>query len=468
MNILEACEDPELFGPWFKDPETYQAWFAFLAALFGLPMTEEQAEIYRRHTGREELPGEPSEEAWLIIGRRGGKSFVMALVAVFLACFRDYRPFLAPGEMGTVMVIAADRRQARTIIRYAKALLTGVPMLSDMVTAERAEGVDLDNSVAIEVGTASFRTTRGYTYVAVLCDELAFWPSEDSAEPDFEILDAIRPGMATIPNAMLLCASSPHARRGALWEAYRQYWGQNGPILVWKAATREMNPTVRQSVIDRATERDAAKASAEYGAEFRRDIEAFVSREVVEACVTRGLESLPWQHRQKYFAFVDPSGGSNDSFTLAIAHREDTSVVLDVLMDKKPPFSPEQTIAEFCVVLKAYGLREVTGDRYGGEFPREHFRNRGIAYKIAEKPRSDLYRDLLPLMNSGQIRLLDNKHLQNQLIGLERRVYRGGKETIDHAPGGHDDLANAVAGVANCIAFVKQAPVAASGATRRN
>ena len=38
--------------------------------------------------------------------------------------------------------------------------------------------------------------------------------------------------------------------------------------------------------------------------------------------------------------------------------------------------------------------------------------------------------------------------LAAQLCSLERRTARGGKDSIDHPPGGHDDLANAVAGVA--------------------
>jgi hypothetical protein len=35
-----------------------------------------------------------------------------------------------------------------------------------------------------------------------------------------------------------------------------------------------------------------------------------------------------------------------------------------------------------------------------------------------------------------------------QICGLERRTGRSGKDSIDHAPNGHDDLANAVAGAA--------------------
>ena len=123
MNILQATEDPQLFDRWFKDRETWATWFAFLCALFALPMTGEQLATYLRCTGRTALPTERFNEAWLICGRRAGKSFILALIAVFLATFFNWRPYLSPGESGFIIIIAADRRQARTIFRYLKALL---------------------------------------------------------------------------------------------------------------------------------------------------------------------------------------------------------------------------------------------------------------------------------------------------------------------------------------------------------
>lgn len=460
MNLIQATEDPHLFAPWFKDRATWQAWLAFIAALFALPMTDEQAAIYTKHTGRGERPEEAFTEAWLIIGRRGGKSFVMALIAVYLATFRDYRAHLQPGERATVMVIAADRRQARVIIRYVGAMLNGIQMLKPMVERPTADSFDLSNQVTIEVGTASFRTTRGYTYAAVLCDEIAFWRTDDAAEPDYAILDALRPGMATIPDSVLLCASSPYARRGALWDAFRRYWGKATGPLVWKASTRDMNATVRQSIVDKAMERDQASATAEYMGEFRSDIEAFVTREVVEACVASGVFERPPMSAASYQAFVDPSGGSNDAMTLAIGHRADEMSVLDAIRERKPPFSPEAVVVDFCNLLKSYGITEVTGDRYAGEWPREQFRKQGVTYKLSEKPRSDLYRDMLPVLNSGKADLLDSVTLLNQITGLERRVARGGRESIDHPPNGHDDLANSVAGVLSCLAEVQGPSVA--------
>ena len=450
-TIIDACRDKNLFARWFRDCASWQSWFVFLSALFALPITPQQLEVYRGCTGRTNPPTGPISEAWLCCGRRAGKSFMLALCAVYLAVFRDYRQYLAPGERGTLMVIAVDRRQARTVLRYIRALLSEVPMLKRMIERETAESFDLTNFVTIEVHVASFRSTRGYTLIGALCDEIAYWPtSEDSSEPDREIVGALRPGMATIPNAMLLCASSPYARRGALWDAHRKHFAKDGdPILVWQADTRTMNPSVPQSIIDEAMERDPLSAAAEYGAQFRSDIESYITRECVEACVSLGVrERLP-VYDVTYSAFVDPSGGSADSMTLAVGHREDTVVVVDAIREVKPPFSPEDVVDEFVTTLRKYRIIKITGDRYAGEWPREQFRKLGITYEPAAKPKSDLYRDLLPSINSRRVDLLDHSRLVNQLVSLERRTARGGRDSIDHAPGAHDDIANAVAG---CVA----------------
>ncbi|MFK4623872.1 hypothetical protein [Bradyrhizobium diazoefficiens] len=453
LTLIEACEDGDLLGQWFRDRGTWAAWFAFLAALFGLPMTPEQQEVFRRHTRRECLPARPFAECWLACGRRSGKSFILAVIAVFLACFRNYSEFLGPGERGTVMVLAADRKQARVIMRYIRGIIVGTPLLSGMIEGQlRADGFDLNNRVTIEVGTASFRTSRGYAFVAVLADEVAFWPSDTSAEPDYEILDAIRPGMASIPGSVLLCASSPYAKRGALWDAFRTYYGKDDPaVLVWRADTRSMNPTIPEDVISRAMARDAATASAEYFAEFRSDVAAFLSREAVDAVITPGCHERPRIAGVRYSAFTDPSGGSSDSMTLAIGHVEiDGSgreiAILDAIREIAAPFSPEAAVKELAQLLSLYSISEVIGDRYGGEWPAEAFRRQGIVYKTSDRTKSQLYVDLLPILNSRRAELLDLPRLTAQLCSLERRTARGGRDSIDHPPNSQDDVANAAAG----------------------
>ena len=133
---------------------------------------------------------------------------------------------------------------------------------------------------------------------------------------------------------------------------------------------------------------------------------------------------------------------------MAVSHADGNRVMVDAVREIKPPFSPDAVIEEFATTLKTYRITSVAGDRYAGEFPRELFRKHGVTYACAEKPKSDLYRDLLPLLNSGRIVLPRSDRLVSQLVGLERRTARSGKDSIDHSPGGHDDLANAVAGAA--------------------
>lgn len=449
MNILQAIADPNLFAAWFKDHETWAAWRVFLAALFGLRVEDEA--LYAACTGGRPLPEQQAREACLIVGRRGGKSFVCALIGVYLAAFRVYP--LTPGERGIVMLLAADRRQARVLFRYVKAFIEGVAMLRQMVENITADAIELNNQITIEIHTASFRSVRGYTVVAALCDEIAFWRSEDSANPDTEILAALRPAMATIPDALILCFSTPYARRGVLWNAYRQHFGKGGDVLVWQAPTRAMNPTVLQGIIDGAFEEDPIAAAAEYGAEFRSDVESYITQEAVDACIVPGRFELPPVAGTQYIAFADPSGGSQDSMTLAVGHAESEHAVLDLVRERKPPFSPEAVVKEFAEDLKTYGISEVIGDRYGGEWPRERFLTHGIQYRIADKTKSEIYQAALPMLNSGRVELLDNKTLRTQLVGLERRTARGGKDSIDHRPGGRDDVVNAAAGVLISCAF---------------
>ena len=112
--------------------------------------------------------------------------------------------------------------------------------------------------------TASFRSVRGYTVVAAILDEVAFYRSEESANPDHELVNALRPAMATLPAALLLAISSPYARRGVLWHAYRCHHGQEGDVLVWQAPSRVMNPRVPEALVAQALAEDEAATRAEY------------------------------------------------------------------------------------------------------------------------------------------------------------------------------------------------------------
>jgi hypothetical protein len=288
----------------------------------------------------------------------------------------------------------------------------------------------------------------------VIADEIAFWSYDYSLNPDDEILNAVRPGLATTGGPLFMI-SSPYARRGELWRVFQKHYGGAGDplIMVAKGSSRDFNATLAQSVVDRAMERDPAAASAEYGGEFRRDLEGFVSIEAVTACVSRGIYERAPQRGVIYSAFVDPSGGAGDAMTLAVGHQDHArqAAVVDALREVTPPFSPEQVVEQFSSLLRSYNCDKVVGDRYAGEWPVDMFNRFNICFEQAARPKSDLYVDLLASLNSRRVDLLDNPKLISQLCALERRTARSGRDSVDHPPGGHDDVANAVAGVAAAL-----------------
>jgi hypothetical protein len=200
-------------------------------------------------------------------------------------------------------------------------------------------------------------------------------------------------------------------------------------------------------------------ANAEYGAEFRTDLEAIVSHEELNACTDPEVER-PYDPTRNYVGFCDPSGGSSDSMTLAIAHLEDNITVLDLVREVVPPFVPGLVVEKFADVLKQYKIRTARGDRYAGEWPPEHFSRNGITYEHSELNKSEIYREFLPLLNSRTVALLQNDRLHRQLLSLERRTGAAGREIIDHPRGGRDDLANAVAGA---VVLVTVGPRAGRG-----
>ena len=120
--------------------------------------------------------------------------------------------------------------------------------------------------------------------------------------------------------------------------------------------------------------------------------------------------------------------------------------MLDVVLEVVPPFSPREVVADFARVLRSFDLYEVISDRVGGVWVAQLFEEEGIIIRAEAQPKSSIYAELLPLLSSGQVRLLDDSTLRKQILGLERRPGSGGREIIDHASGAHDDVIDLAAG----------------------
>src|SRR5262249_4049510 len=224
----------------------------------GEPLTEDERATFRALTGREREPLQRVDQFAAVIGRRGGKSRAMATLACYLAGLCDHSDALVPGERGVLLCVALDQRVAKIILDYSEACFERSPILKQLIVNRTADALELANGITLEVRPASFRKWRGPTYIAVVADEWAFWFTDAAyATPDVEVLNAVEPGLATTGGPLIL-ASSPHARRGVLWDVFRRHYGAGGDplILVAHGASRTLNPSLPQRVVDRALEKD--------------------------------------------------------------------------------------------------------------------------------------------------------------------------------------------------------------------
>ena len=442
--------------------ESWRAWRIVLIAAMGEALTPDERVTFTELTGRTQEPGTPVEEFWGVVGRRGGKSRAIAALGVYLAVCLDHRSILAPGQVGLVPILSASKEQASEILNFAIGMFATAPGLRGMLASDpTAETITLKSRIELQIRAAAFRRARGFTAIAAIGDEVCFWRSEQTVNPDVEILNALRPSLATT-GGPLVVISSAYAKRGEVYRAYRDHFGADGDplVLVVKASSKAMNPGLSQRFLDRAYEKDPVSAASEFGSEFRNDIDSFITEEIVRPTILKDVFEIPPKDGVHYTGFVDGASGSGggDSMTMGIAYKDEGGAVLACLLERRPPFDPEAVTEEFAKALKRYRVNKVTGDKWAAGFVEAAFRRHGIAYEASAAPKSDLYKELTPLMASGSVKLLDNARMIVQLLALERRTARGGKDSIDHPPRGHDDLINAACGALVNVS-TKKAPL---------
>jgi hypothetical protein len=448
--LHQAMLDPALFGRTFGGP-TFAGHRGVAKMLDGLPLDAAELDLWRAFTGREEPPAAPFSEAYVIKPRRAGGTLFAAALGLH-AALQDYRARLGPGEFATVGMIAADRRQARQLMNYTEGLIADSPVIAAEVTGRTQQSISFAHRVNLEVHVTSFRSTRGYSYAAVILDELAFYRDDMSASPDVELVRAVRPGLANL-GGRLLGLSSPHSRRGHLWDMYQRHYGKPSDVLVIAATHQQLNPTIDPAVVARAMAEDPVAARSEWFGEFRSDVSQWLADELTDLALQPGR--LLRGSRQPPVAFVDMSGGRHDASVLAIAHAETNTkdaqrppnLFLDHLHCVPAPHEPAAVVGLFVAALKDYKLHKVVGDRYGADWVSGAFSKAGITYESSELDKSGIYTEVLPLFAERRVELIPDKRLATELRLLERKPRTGGRgDSIDHPPRGHDDAANAACG----------------------
>lgn len=466
MNIIEAIQDEKLFRPFLGSKlSSWSGWMTALRAVYGLEIENDQQPIVRKCTGRslKHLPDDGFQTSIFLTGRRSGKSRTAAIIGAYEAAIAGHERKLSKGERGIVAVCAPSKSQSRIVKDYLRSIFEGPSILANEVVAETREGFELCSGNRIEILSGDWRTIRGYTLLAAIVDEACFfgYDSEAKIRSDSELIRAISPGLSSI-GGKLICISSPYATRGYCYNQFKKHFGKNhAPVLIWNCPSRVMNPSLPQSVIDRAMEEDPLAARSEYMGEFRDDVAEFISAALVESLIVKGRQQLIYSSDYRYYAFVDLSGGRSDDAALAIAHFEGDSIVLDVAERFKAPFNPNEVIESMAYRLKKYQVRAVMGDNYAANFVSKGFRSLGIRYRSCKQPKNELYAAVLPWLCSHRITLLDSPLIVSQFSNLERRTRSGGRDVIDHRRGAHDDVANAIAGVVHLMTVKEIRPTVA-------
>lgn len=460
VGMIEAVCSARFIGDTLSEAQE-----TALRALYGLSLISgEQFELFRRATGRDAYEPREYREATYICGRRSGKSSKLAAnIAIFEACFRQHE--LARGERGYVVALAPTRRQAGVVFDYILSRLESSPTLRRLIDGEpRSDEVDLTNGSTIAVWPANFRSIRGISIVCAIADEIAFWTDDvTGANPASEVLRAIRPAMATFPNAKLVKISSPFAKSGVIWDDFSKR-SERPEMLVWRLDTSTMNPSLDPVFLAGEEARDPESYAREYGAEFYESASAFLPADAVQSCVVAGLYQIPPQPNTFYTAALD-AAFRGDSFAFGIVHRVGEKVVQDFIRSwrgsRARPVNLSQTLAEIVATLKAYGIGKIFGDQFCSEPIKQALATQGIQFEQTTTlgtRASGIWNSLRTLITSGQIELLEDAETIAELKRLELVVTSGGNQRIE-ASTGHDDRAVVLALAAHhCVAELAWEP----------
>jgi hypothetical protein len=425
ISLAQAMRDPRLFGDTFSAP-SFWTWHAIAKLFSGEKLDEREAELFRTCTGRTKLPDGPIKTLIFLSGRRSGKDRFQSALGVWLAALAaDWRKVMTAGEDAVVILLGSDAKQARILRKYCEGLLQ-VPMLAALVTRSTESRVEFHNGSVLEVATNDSSLVRGRSAIGVICTETSYWATE-GVNSDEEVIGAALPSMAMTPSpgGILMASSSVYRRAGFMYEQWKELHGADAADdICWLSPSSTMNSMIPPKVIEKALLKDPQKAGANYLSIWRDDASDFISMDILEAATDHGItQRPPLPHPVEYVAFTDAAGGTGgDSFAICIAHREaDGTVVIDFLRERLPRFVPEAVVAEYAAVLTSYRITAVTGDHYSSGWNATAWNRAGVRYMPSRLTKSELYLAALPMLLSGQVRLLDDLKMRQQFVALERR-----------------------------------------------
>jgi hypothetical protein len=434
-SIVDAMFTKKFFGRHFKEWESWRNWATVLKTIYALPFTlDGEQEIFEKISGRKAPLTVPYDEIFIIAGRRAGKSTIASLIAIYEALYGGWEKHQDHGEPWQIFIIADTLAQGRICHGNVKRFLH---LHSTEVEKIAGDDIVLKNGCTITAKASDFRSIRGFNLALAVLDEVGFFPGDSAGQ----IINALTPSLMT--GGKLVGISSTGPRTGTLHEISRKnFANENASVLVLKASSLLLNPTISEKKIKADIARDSRMAK-EYFPEVGDEDEGLFEKDALESIATYATEG-----RKKgltYCGFIDASAGMADSMTMAVAHAEDERVYLDLVLEKVPPFDFVAVCDEFADILSRYGIVEPVADRYAFAATESLLRRRHISLNLSKVSATDLFMKMLSLVRSDAVRLVSDKTLLAQLAGLERYATSKG-ERISAPEREKDDVAVAAAG----------------------
>jgi len=390
----------------------------------------------------------------LVIGRRGSKSEIAALIAVYetwrLLCLKDPQSYygLPRGEYIDILCIATEKDQAATIFARAKARFLSCPFFAPFIASDTLSSMrfrtqaDIDKngkkaapSLRVGFRSSNAKGLRGKGYIVVILDELAYF-QDDGLVNAYDVWEAVTPATATftpkdpkdnrVPigpsDGRVIAISSPASTVGKFYDLYKVGMDGDVGMLVVQAPTWEINPSVPTSEYAKKFRELKDSFWSEFGAQFVSTVKKWIERAADLAdCVFEELRptarGIP---RRPYFVGLDlglTAGGSGTA--LSVTHIEDDAVVLDLIdgiragegrFEHRERLDVEEDVIPwFLEVHGRFNVHEGMIDQFNGYMLEQHLHRMGLkqykAVHVTQDLKSNQYQRFKLMMYDRRVRL---------------------------------------------------------------
>lgn len=439
-------------------------------------MTE--TELYRFMTGRRYFYNEKIDEQIiinmvdLVVGRRGGKTTLSAMLAIYCAITTNWKPYLKKTPSAHVLILSHSRDFSDEVLDLIRTLIEESVVLTRLIDKKRKNTASTMNlrvpwivekgkieysRVQIKVGAASKKTTRGTAACAVLCDEIAYWNLDENAkETDKDIMKAVRPNMKQFGRkALMIKLSSPGIKQGVLYEEYEKWKDGTLPknYVVFKAPSWVWNTILPAEEFEIEWQLDEDGFDTEYRSNFVDSLSNFILPEFVDMAIVRGTKfrAPDKDNKTKYFAAIDAAFKS-DRFTFSVVGYDGTRVKQYVSKgwkgSKKQPIKASEVAKYVRTICREFDIPWVAADQFAFQPLKEIFDNHNVVlqeHTFNPTFKKKIYFNMKKLIHSQGIDLLDNEIQTKELKELVVEQTATGTIKIGHPTGGSDDFADSMA-----------------------